>query len=112
MEAICHFCHSGVSRQSVNAPNVLLYTPKTPSNSLGKYTFSFVGSHCHITSHSTTPRPINWARLLLFLRYSMIWGAAIAQWIRLCLPFCRPGFESQARHLRFFIYSICATFVM
>ena len=29
------------------------------------------------------------------------WDAAIAQWIRLCLPPCRPRFESQARHLRF-----------
>ena len=29
-------------------------------------------------------------------------GAAIAQWIRLRLPFCRPRFESQAHHLRFF----------
>ena len=31
------------------------------------------------------------------------WGAAAAQWIRLCLPSYRPGFESQAHHLRFFI---------
>ena len=38
------------------------------------------------------------------------WGAAIAQWIRLRLPSYRPGFESQANHLRFFIYSICAIF--
>ena len=30
------------------------------------------------------------------------WGAAIAQWIRLCLPSCCPGFESQAHHLRFY----------
>ena len=29
-------------------------------------------------------------------------GAAIAQWICLHLPFCRPGFESQAHHLRFY----------
>ena len=38
-----------------------------------------------------------------------IWGAAIAQWIRLRLPSCHPGFESQAHHLGFyFIYSqIC-----
>ena len=40
------------------------------------------------------------------------WGATIAQWIRLRLPSCRPGFKSQARHLCFFIYSICAIFVM
>ena len=39
-------------------------------------------------------------------------GAAIAQWIRLRLPSCRPRFESQVRHLCFFIYSICAIFVM
>ena len=30
------------------------------------------------------------------------WGAAIAQWIRLRLPSCRPGFESQAHHPRFY----------
>ena len=29
-------------------------------------------------------------------------GATIAQWIRLRLPSCRPGFESQAHHLRFY----------
>ena len=29
-------------------------------------------------------------------------GAAIAQWIRLRLPSCRPGFESQAHHLSFY----------
>ena len=36
-------------------------------------------------------------------------GAAIAQWIRLRLPFCCPGFESQAHHLRFikFIFELC-----
>ena len=28
-------------------------------------------------------------------------GAAIAQWIRLRLQFCCPGFESQAHHIRF-----------
>ena len=31
-----------------------------------------------------------------------IGGAAVAQWIRSRLPSCRPGFESQAHHLRFF----------
>ena len=30
------------------------------------------------------------------------WDAAIAQWIRLSLPFCRPGFECQAHHVCFF----------
>ena len=29
-------------------------------------------------------------------------GATIAQWIRLRLPSCRPGFESQAHHLSFY----------
>ena len=29
-------------------------------------------------------------------------GAAIAQWIRLRLPFCCPGFQSQAYHLSFY----------
>ena len=31
-----------------------------------------------------------------------IMGAAIAQWICLCLPSCCPGFESQTYHLRFY----------
>ena len=36
-----------------------------------------------------------------------------AQWIRLRLPSCGPGFESQARHLRFIIYSqICTILVI
>ena len=29
-------------------------------------------------------------------------GAALAQWIRLRLPHCRPGFKSQAHHLPFY----------
>ena len=29
-------------------------------------------------------------------------GVATAQWIRIRLPFCRPGFESQVHHLYFF----------
>ena len=33
---------------------------------------------------------------------SMVVGdAPVAQWICLLLPFCRPGFESQAHHLCF-----------
>ena len=31
----------------------------------------------------------------------MIRGAIIAQWIRLCLPSCHPGFEYKAHHPRF-----------
>ena len=34
------------------------------------------------------------------------WGAAIAQWIRLLLPSCHPGFESQAHHLSFYKFII------
>ena len=36
-------------------------------------------------------------------------GAAIAQWIRLHLPSCHPGFESQAQHLSFyqFKFELC-----
>ena len=30
------------------------------------------------------------------------WGAAIAQWICVHLPFCRPGFESHTNHLCFY----------
>ena len=38
--------------------------------------------------------------------------STIAQWIRLCLPSCCPGFNSQARHLCFYHNSqICAIFV-
>ena len=31
--------------------------------------------------------------------------AAIAQWMRLCLPSFTPGFESQAQHLRLAFYN-------
>ena len=36
-------------------------------------------------------------------------GAAIAEWIRLCLTSCHPGFESQAPQLCFyqFIFELC-----
>ena len=30
------------------------------------------------------------------------WGAAIAQWIHLHLPFCRPRLESQGHQLHFY----------
>ena len=33
--------------------------------------------------------------------YEINRGSAIAQWIRLCLPSCRPEFESQAHYLCF-----------
>ena len=32
--------------------------------------------------------------------------AAIAQWIRLRLPSCGPGFESQAQHLHFAFFNL------
>ena len=36
----------------------------------------------------------------------LAWGAAIAQWIRLRLPSCRPGLESQAYQLSFYKFII------
>ena len=33
-----------------------------------------------------------------------IWGAAIAQWIRLCLPICHPRYESKAPSVLLSIY--------
>ena len=39
---------------------------------------------------------------LLFRQRNLFWGAAIAQWIHLRLPSCRPGFDSQALHLCFY----------
>ena len=38
----------------------------------------------------------------MMLKQIFAWGAAIAQWFRLCLPFGHPGFKFQAHHLRFF----------
>ena len=38
----------------------------------------------------------------MFMLKIVLGGAAVAQWIRLRLPSCRPGFKSQAHHLRFF----------
>ena len=34
--------------------------------------------------------------------FSMVWGAAIAQWILSRFPSCSPGFESHAHHLCFY----------
>ena len=36
------------------------------------------------------------------LKLVLFWGAAIAQWIYLRLQSCRPRFEFQAYHLRFY----------
>ena len=37
-----------------------------------------------------------------------MWGAAIAQWIRLSLPPCCHGFKSRAHHLRFYrLWYLC-----
>ena len=38
-------------------------------------------------------------------------AATIAQWIRLCLPSCCPGFESQAHHLRFFQFILFKLYI-
>ena len=38
-------------------------------------------------------------------------AAAIAQWIRLCLPSCKPGFNSQAQHLRLIIQFVIELWV-
>ena len=51
------------------------------------YTTIFSSSECIIAIKRYHTRPI---------------AAAIAPWFRLRLPFCGPGFESQAHHLRFF----------
>ena len=53
---------------------------------------------------------------LLFRQKNFFWGAAIAQWIHLRLPSCRPGFDSQALHLCFYhllwnSYYICTCVV-
>ena len=40
-----------------------------------------------------------------------LWGAAIAQWICLCLTSCRSGFESQAHHLRFFHFILFKLYI-
>ena len=37
--------------------------------------------------------------------------ATIAQWIRLRLPSCRPGFESQAHHLCFFQFILFKLYI-
>ena len=42
----------------------------------------------------------------------LLHGVPPSQWICLRLPSCRPGFKYQACYLRFFIYSICAIFVL
>ena len=41
-----------------------------------------------------------------FIKKSNKLGAAVAQWIRMRLPSCRPGFESQAQHLCFYQFKL------
>ena len=50
----------------------------------------------------------------LFVMAKMVTrGDAVAQSVDSSVSTsCRPRFESQAHHIRFFIYSICAIFVM
>ena len=43
----------------------------------------------------------SWSIQRCINKHMSSWGAAIAQWIHLCLPSCRPGFQSDAHHLRF-----------
>ena len=49
---------------------------------------SYFNAKFYLTTHKTVQLPIPW-------------GAAIAQWIRLCLVSCHTGFEYQAHHLYF-----------
>ena len=37
-------------------------------------------------------------------------GATIAQWIRLRLPSCNPGFQSHAHHQHFYLVKFCTIF--
>ena len=78
---------------------------------------SGIGSNRFTNWATTTSRNtmlLLWFQILLVVAYIrlkqfilqvvQIWrgrDAAIAQWIRLRLPSCRPGFESQAHHLCF-----------
>ena len=48
---------------------------------------------------------------LPLLRRRIFWGAAIAQWIRLRLPSCRPGFESQAHQQCFFKFILFKLYI-
>ena len=48
----------------------------------------------------TTDQRLLWIRLQVLKMET--WGATIAQWICLRLPFCCPGFESQAHNLLFY----------
>ena len=53
---------------------------------------------------------INQSIVLSFIKFletfGQLWGAAVAQWIRLHHPSCRPGFESQAQHLCFYQFEL------
>ena len=62
----------------------------------GQQTTKLVRELClHLPSALTV-----WRVVTVQTRWSR--GAAVAQWIRSRLPSCRPGFESQAHHLRFY----------
>ena len=54
--------------------------------------------------------PISHLLLLINNLTIMGWGAAVAQWIGVCLPSCCPNFESHAHHLCFhqfkFVYKL------
>ena len=55
--------------------------------------FNFCNKHAWERTTANVVKP--------YRKTTYVWGAAIAQWIRLHLPYCCPGFESQAHHLRF-----------
>ena len=76
-----------------------------------------IWSHWTTAATTTTPDSANVATAETFLRKNKqkIWrlhivykvcGAAIAQWIRLHLPSCCPGFDYQAQHLHFLNLSV------
>ena len=85
--------------------------PSWPKFMFTKNEKKYWSTHCH-------PRRITFKMLLnstakctvTYGNIIKLWGATIAQWIRLHLPFCCHGFESQARHLHF--YKFIFIFVM
>ena len=64
-----------------------------------------------VTAQPTASQPLPKTVTLsfaIFLKKSPPWGVTIAQWIRLHLPFCRPGLSPKHTIHAFIIYSICA----
>ena len=65
------------------------------------YTFNFKRIGVWDDEH-TAFGPSGKLPIVLCNKVSKGWGAAIAQWNRLHLTSCRPGFESKAHHLCFY----------